>query len=455
MLRIPTLCALFALAPLASALELKPLALYQSGFAEGTEIVSVQASSMRVVVSNSAEGLVDILQLDPAKGLNRLTRYNLVTEGAGEITSVAFHPSEDLFAVCIRNSDGLKNGRVELRAAADGKLLNTLEIGIWPDSVAFSPKGDFIVVANEGEGYVRNGEGFRSGEGSISLIDLRGGVAAAKHSLIALPDLAGVEGATQAEHQRMLERLIDGEELKVPFGNSPEHIEPEYVAFSPDGARAYVSLQENNAIAVIDIQKGNLDKVFGLGTVRHAADILDDGKYDPSAELFALREPDALAVSADGRYLISADEGDTDPKIAKTKAGLPSGGGRTVSVFDAMSGKLLGDTGSQLDDMAAQAGVYPDVRSPNKGSEPEGVVSFDAFGKRPVVATLERADSLALIDLDQPEQPKVLQVVGAGEGAGSGKLAPEGLAHVEHNGRHFLVTGLEKSGNVALFELLK
>ncbi len=206
---------------------------------------------------------------------------------------------------------------------------------------------------------------------------------------------------------------------------------------------------------MVDVQQGKLDKVFGLGTVRHAADIIDDGKYDPAAELFALREPDALAVSADGRYLVSADEGDTDPKIAKTKAGLPSGGGRTVSVFDAMSGKLLGDTGSQLDDMAAQAGVYPDARSPNKGSEPEGVVSFDAFGKRLAVATLERADALALIDLDQAEQPKVLQVVGAGEGAGSGNLAPEGLAHVEREGRHFLVTGLEKSGNVAVFELLK
>ncbi len=455
MLRIPTLCALFALAPLASALELKPLALYQSGFAAGTEIVSVQASSMRVIVSNSVEGLVDILQLDPTKGLDRLARYNLVAEGAGEITSVAFHPSDDIFAVCIRHSDGLKNGRVEFRAAADGKLLKALEVGIWPDSVAFSPKGDVVVVANEGEAYVRDDAGFRSGAGSISLIDLRDGVAAATHSLIKLPDLAGVEGATQAEHQRVLEREIDGEELKVPFGTSPEHIEPEYVVFSPDGARAYVSLQENNAIAVIDVLQGKLDKVFGLGTVRHAADIVDDGKYDPSAELFALREPDAIAVSADGRYLISADEGDSDPKIAKTKAGLPSGGGRTVSVFDAMSGKLLGDTGSQLDDMAAQAGVYPDARSPSKGSEPEGVVSFDAFGKRLAVATLERADSLVLIDLANPAQPKVLQVIGAGEGAGSGNLAPEGLAHVEQNGRHFLVTGLEKSGNVALFELLK
>lgn len=455
MLRIPTLCALFALAPLASALELKPLGQYQSGFAEGTEIVSVQASSLRVAVSNSAEGLVDILQLDPAKGLDRLARYNLVAEAAGEITSVAFHPREDVFAVCIRNSDGLKNGRIEFRSAADGKLLNTLEVGVWPDSVGFSPTGDFVVVANEGEGYVRDGAGFRSGEGSISLIDLRGGVVAAKHSLISLPDLAGVEGATQSEHKRLLEREIDGEELKIPFGTSPEHIEPEYVAFSPDGARAYISLQENNAVAVIDVMQGKLDKVFGLGTVRHAADIVDDGKYDPSAELFALREPDAVAVSADGRYLITADEGDSDPKIAKTKAGLPSGGGRTVSVFDAMSGQLLGDTGSQLDDKAAAAGVYPDARSPNKGSEPEGVVSFDAFGKRLAVATLERADSLALIDLDQPDQPQVLQVIGAAEGAGSGQLAPEGLAHVEHNGRHFLVTGLEKSGNVALFELVK
>lgn len=455
MLRIPTLCLCFALAPLASALELKPLAVYQSGFAAGTEIVSVQAASLRVVVSNSAEGLVDILQLDPASGLERIARYPLLAVGGGEITSVAFHPSADLFAVCIRDSDGLKNGRIEFRAAADGSLLNSLEVGVWPDSLAFSPTGDFIVVANEGEGYVRDGEGFRSGDGSISLIDLRGGVAAASHSLISLPDLAGVEGATQAEHQRLVERLIDAEELKIPFGTSPEHIEPEYVTFSPDGARAYVSLQENNAVAVVDVLQGKLNQVFGVGAVRHAADIVDDGQYAPDAELFALREPDALAVSADGRYLISADEGDTDPKIAKTKAGLPSGGGRTVSVFDALSGKLLGDTGRQLDDMAAQAGVYPDARSPNKGSEPEGVISFDAFGKRLVVATLERADALALIDLDQPAEPRVLQVIGAGEGAGSGNLAPEGLAHVEHEGRHYLVTGLEKSGNVAVFELLK
>lgn len=140
--------------------------------------------------------------------------------------------------------------------------------------------------------------------------------------------MVGVAGATQDAHKRLLERMIDGEELKIPFGSGREHIEPEYVAISPGGTRAYVSLQENDAVAVVDVQQGTLAKVFGLGMARHAVDLVDDGQYSPRDEPLALREPDGISVSADGRYLLSADEGDSDPKASKTKAGLPAGGGR-------------------------------------------------------------------------------------------------------------------------------
>ena len=209
MLRFPALCALFALSPLASALELKPLDLYQSGFPAGTEIVSVQPASMRVIVTNSAEGLVDILKLDPAGKLTRTDRQQLVQGGAGEITSATFHPTADVYAVCVRDSDGLKAGSVQIRSGADGKLLGSVAVGIWPDSLAFSPNGDFLVVANEGEAYVKEGEGFRSGEGSISVIDLRPGLDKAVHHSVSLPDLTGVAGTVEEAHKRQVERIID------------------------------------------------------------------------------------------------------------------------------------------------------------------------------------------------------------------------------------------------------
>src|SRR5690606_14870645 len=127
---------------------------------------------------------------------------------------------------------------VQLRSAADGKLLASVPVGIWPDSLAFSPSGEFLVVANEGEAYVKDGTGYRSGEGSISVIDLRAGLDQAVQHKVELPDLAQVSGTVQDAHKRLVERMIDGEELKVPFGSSPEHIEPEYVTLSRDGSKA-------------------------------------------------------------------------------------------------------------------------------------------------------------------------------------------------------------------------
>ena len=55
------------------------------------------------------------------------------------------------------------------------------------------------------------------------------------------------------EKIKSLIKNASSEELNLPLlGAAPICLEPEVAAFSPDGLRAYVTLQENNAVAVID-----------------------------------------------------------------------------------------------------------------------------------------------------------------------------------------------------------
>jgi hypothetical protein len=153
---------------------------------------------------------------------------------------------------------------------------------------------------------------------------------------------------------------------------------------------------------------------------------VDDGKYEEKGTLLARLEPDGLALVPGGKYFVTADEGDTGPNVEKTKKGLPTAGGRTLSVFELETGKRLGDTGPELDRAAAKAGLYPDKRSGKKGSEPEMVLCLELGGRPYAAVTLERAGALALVDLGDPARP----IVRALAPTGTSHLAdePEGLA---------------------------
>lgn len=132
----------------------------------------------------------------------------------------------------------------------------------------------------------------------------------------------------------------------------------------------------------------------------------------------------------------------------------PKGGGRTLSVFDAKSGAFISDTGNQLDEMAHAAGLYPDGRSDNKGSEPENVVSFKIDNILYAAVGLERANAIALFSLVDPTKPEVLGVVGVDPKAGiEGQYAPEGLAYYKNDARHYIFSANEKSGTMTVMEV--
>ena len=473
--------------------HLKPDCLYYSGQDKGSEIISVQQSTLRAVLSNYKTGEADILDISQPTKMSRINRFSLGLRTGEEFTSVAFHPSLDVFAAVIVVGD--ERGRLEIRSASNGALLDHVEVGYGPDAVVFSQDGSVVLVANEGESFSfdkASGE-FFSAEGSISIIRLDQRAHIKANANIELADVMHREGFVVAEKGHFLEREIDWDgdgkitkqtdfdgngkidnkhvklgrfdgadvygnekkgEAKILIPITPDSktlLEPEYIALSPDAKRAYVTLQETNEVAEVDVENGRVLGYFNMGVSEHGADRQSDGWIQFDESVKALREPDGIALTPDGRYFLTADEGDTDTEAEEGEEPLQSGG-RTMSVFDAKTGDFVADTGNQLDEITFAHSVYPDRRSNKKGAEPEGVVAFEMEGQAWAVVGLERADALVLISLANPKQPKV---VALGKIPGDESRAPEGLAHFERIGEHYVLSANEMNGTVACFKVVK
>ena len=252
----------------------------------------------------------------------------------------------------------------------------------------------------------------------MSIVDLSGFRARKPGPLavttIALPSAAGVRGFSTGRADDI---------GRVPIDNTPPTLEPEGIAFSDDSRFAYITLT-NNGVARLDAECGAIT-YFGLGPISTAS---PDGGRQLQSGRDAERSPRAHGIAVDhdrGRFFVTADEGDT-----RTAAGSGPRGGRTVSVFDTDSGVLLGDTGSQLDDAAAEIGAYPDSRSNRGGTEPEVLDLTHYRGLTLVAVGLERGNAVALVDVSDPTAPVVIDVAPAGVGPEGDPVLPPRIALV-------------------------
>jgi hypothetical protein len=472
----------------------EPVSLYDSGHEKGTEIISVQQSTLRAVLSNFETGEVDVLDVSRPQHLQRTARFTMKLCKGEELTSVAFHPSLDLFAAVI--DAGNKPGRLEIRSASTGSLIDRVVVGFGPDAVVFSIDGSLAMIANEGEDFLfePSSKQFFTPEGSISIVRLNKTGHIIRHNNLELANMTFHAGFVVTQGGRFMEREIDWngdgviskkmdfdgngviDKKKVSLGyfegheifgtetkgeqkilipiktHSPALLEPEYIAISPDASKAYVTLQEDDAVAVVDLINEQVISYYGLGTTKHKTDARYEGwvKFDQS--MTGLREPDGITTVANGRYFVTADEGDTDIDSSSSTEGQPVSGGRTVSIFDAATGTLLGDTGNQLDEVAFANKIYPERRSGKKGSEPEMLVAFDLDGIPFVAVAMERAASVELISLADPFHPKVIAL---GKIAGDEDKSPEGIAHFIVDGEHYLLTANEMNGTVECFKIIR
>jgi Ca2+-binding RTX toxin-like protein len=421
--------ARFYFPPVTTPPALVAVSTYDTGLAaNGAEIISIRGD--RAILSNAGDGSLDILDTSNLLNIQRIQRIT----GLADLTSVAIHPTKDLFVAVAGTSGPPRSGSLKIFRLSDGALLASADLGRQPDSVEISPDGRYAVIAIEAQQVNATDDG---GAGAIAVVDLTAFDPASSTtvavSLVELPDITGLPGTSVG-------RLAD-----VPgnpaISNAPGGLEPEGIGFSADSATVYLTLQENNAIARLDLNAPlpatlAVDAIFGLGQTIHPVDLVNGGGYLPAQTLSAFREPDGIRVVeiAGVRYLVTADEGDTRPNPR---------GGRTVSIFNAATGAVVADTGAQLDDLAALFGVYPDSRSPNGGTEPE-MLDIASFARRVIVAVgLERANAIGLVDMTNPAAPFAFSLIQTG-------AAPEGIKLIERAGQLYALSANEVSGTLTV-----
>jgi len=277
------------------------------------EIPAYDPITKRVFVVNAQSGQVDVLDLsDPAapRKINTLAADAILA--GSEINSIAIQ--NGLLAAAIQPSDKTLPGRAALYDTSTLELLSHIPVGALPDMLTFTPDGKTLLVANEGEADSRHetglGQVYVDPEGSVSVID----VSDRKNLSARTASFTPFNGQRAA-------LIKQGVRLPDPRATVAQDLEPEYIAVSEDGKTAWISLQENNALAKLDVAAATITDILPLGYKDHGADgngldVSDtDGKIDirtwPGVK--GIYMPDAIAAyNVDGKtYIVTANEGDS------------------------------------------------------------------------------------------------------------------------------------------------
>ncbi|MBA2496664.1 MAG: choice-of-anchor I family protein [Acidimicrobiia bacterium] len=446
--------------PPAGAPTLVEIGRYTTGLGEASaEIVAYDDG--RFFVVNSDDTSVDVVELGADGATTLVRRIDLSAFGDG-VTSVDVQ--DGLIAVAVVAPVPTDPGSVVFVDDETFAVRVVAPVGALPDMLSFTPDGTRVLVANEGQ---PSDDYTVDPEGSVSIIRLttllrRGGQA---------------PGAVTTAHFRTYDRPVarggrevpDGVRVFGPGASPSQDFEPEYITVSPDSATAYVSLQENNALAVIDVVGGRVDDVRALGTKDHSVEgngldpsdrdgginigpwpvqglFMPDGiaSYEAGGELFVVtanegdaRDYDGFAEEArvgDDEYVLdptvfpNAAELEADDQLGRLTVTTATGdtdgdgdfdeihayGARSFSIFSA-SGELVFDSGDDFEQITAE--LEPDFfhsnndentfdnRSDNKGPEPESVEIGVIDGRTYAYVGLERVGGVMVYDITDPAAP--------------------------------------------------
>ena len=458
-------------------INLQPLGTYQSGLFDesAAEIVAHDPNTQRLYVVNANSGNIDVLDINNPANPTLLSQIDVSPYGDGA-NSVAVY--NGIVAVAVQAYPAQAPGAAVF-FNTDGEFISAVTVGALPDMLTFTSDGQYVLVANEGEPdeyCLIDDEG--DPEGSVSVISLMNGAANLTQADVRTADFSNF-----TKYNIHPDIRIFG-----PGATVAQDLEPEYIAVDPDASKAWVALQENNAIAVLDIASATITDIFPLGYKDYAQDNAldpsdrDDGINIANWPVSGMYQPDAIAAFQAGgeTFIITTNEGDArdyecfseevrvddltldptvfdDPEFLQqsgnlgrlkttTATGDADGdgqhetivnyGARSFSIWSA-DGQLVFDSGSDFEQYTAE--LIPDDfnstndeddsfdnRSDDKGPEPEGVAIGHIGNSVYAFIGLERVGGIIVYDVTDPYQPMFVQYVNNRDFAGDAEAGTAG-----------------------------
>ena len=455
------------------------------------EIVSYNADTKEAYVVNGQDGLLYRFTVAET-GLTQKDSKDMrgLIDGFtyGDMTSVAVDTVNDRIAVALQAAGYADNGRIAL---LDYKfnLVASYEVGVQPDMVTFTHDGRMILSANEGEPRNGYGEGTVDPAGSVSVIDLM-------DESVTNAGFEAFDSAALAADGVLIGK-VNGE-----LNSAAADLEPEYIAVSSDDSKAYVSLQEANAIATVDLESETVTSVKSMGfkdlsLTENAIDLVEDNKYAPKTypNAVGVYMPDAISIFEVGgvSYLVTANEGDarewgdyaneaketltaSDDTSAekvrvldKTCTTVPDDtkeylyGGRSFAIYNADTMSLVYESGNDFEEKTA--GYLPDYfncsndniaiddRSTKKGPEAESITVGQIGNKTYAFIALERIGGVMVYDVTDPANSTYVNYINTRDFSADIKedVSPEGLCFLSLDGKPMLLAACEVSGTVAAY----
>ncbi|UWX60846.1 choice-of-anchor I family protein [Chryseobacterium oranimense] len=269
-----------------------------------TEIVVHDPATQKLFTISSVTDVFDIIDFSNPSLLSVTQTVNMAPYGG--ITSIAV--KNGIIATASPNANPQQNGSVVF-FDINGNFLKQVTVGALPDMITFSPDGTKVITANEGE---PNDAYTVDPEGTISIIDISGGIGNLTQNNVTTLNFNSFDSQVAALTATGLRKVRTNNTLS-------QDLEPEYITVSSDSQKAWITLQENNAIAEINLATKAITGIWGLGKKDMSLPGNGFDASDNNGEVVianwpvkAYYIPDAVQNYKIGNtnYIVTANEGD-------------------------------------------------------------------------------------------------------------------------------------------------